>query len=203
MSTVTTQDVLASDVRKKERLIQVSGGKCCICGYNKCISALEFHHINPEEKEFTVSKNAHIAFDKALVEIRKCILVCANCHREIHAGLIIDIPEPFINEELAQQISQELNEKRIKKHYYCIDCGKEVSGKNVLRCPICDKKNRRVVDRPNRDQLKQEIRIIPFTQLAKKYGVTDKSISKWCKGYNLPSTKTEIKKYSDEEWDNL
>ena len=80
----TVQSVLASDLRKKERLILVSGGKCCCCGYNKCYSALEFHHIDPQEKDFGISSNAHIAFDKALAEIRKCILVCANCHAEIH-----------------------------------------------------------------------------------------------------------------------
>lgn len=199
----TTQTVLASDTRKKERLIQVSGGKCCLCGYSKCITALEFHHVNPEEKEFTISQKAHISFDKALAEIRKCILVCSNCHREIHAGLITDIPEPFIDEELAKQISQELADMKTKKHYYCIDCGKEISTKNVLRCPACDQKNRRIVERPNRETLKQEIRTIPFTQLGKKYGVSDKAISKWCKAENLPSTKTEIKKYSDEEWKKL
>ena len=81
----TYQNVKNSRQRLKARLVYIMGEKCCICGYNKCVTALEFHHINPQEKEFTLSTNANIGFEKAKEEIKKCILVCANCHREIHA----------------------------------------------------------------------------------------------------------------------
>ena len=64
------------------------GDKCAICNYNKCITALELHHLNSEDKEFTFGSNANIATEIALNEAKKCILVCANCHREIHANLI-------------------------------------------------------------------------------------------------------------------
>ncbi len=72
-----------SRLRKKQNLIKYFGGKCQICGYKKCIHALEFHHKNPKEKEISISMN--ITFEKMLKEVKKCILVCANCHREIHA----------------------------------------------------------------------------------------------------------------------
>ena len=70
--------------RLKEEAIEIAGGKCKICGYNKCVSALEFHH-NQENKEDNVStllKNE--SRQKLLKEAGKCILLCANCHRELH-----------------------------------------------------------------------------------------------------------------------
>lgn len=76
-------------VRIKERAVEYMGGKCVICGYFKCIKALEFHHINKEEKDFTIGSNTSIAWERVKNEIKKCILVCANCHREIHDGLTI------------------------------------------------------------------------------------------------------------------
>lgn len=62
------------------------GGACEICGYCKNIAALEFHHLNPEEKEFNVDmrKFSNMNLEKLEAELEKCILVCANCHRELH-----------------------------------------------------------------------------------------------------------------------
>ena len=74
-------------VNVKQRLIDYKGGKCQVCGYNRCINALEFHHINPKEKDFTISGGTK-SFNTLKLEVDKCILVCSNCHREIHAGLI-------------------------------------------------------------------------------------------------------------------
>jgi predicted HNH restriction endonuclease len=68
---------------KKEQALTYKGGKCSICGYDKCSAALDFHHLNPLEKE---SKNdlRNLSWDRLKIELDKCILVCANCHREIH-----------------------------------------------------------------------------------------------------------------------
>ena len=69
----------------KKQLVKEKGGKCSICQYDKCISALEFHHINPKEKEFELKISSTIKSKEVyLKELEKCILVCANCHREIH-----------------------------------------------------------------------------------------------------------------------
>ena len=69
----------------KEELVQYKGGKCEICGYNKCLGALDFHHLDPNQKDFAISNsNIYKNLDKLKEEIDKCILVCANCHREIH-----------------------------------------------------------------------------------------------------------------------
>jgi hypothetical protein len=70
----------------KEFAIKIKGGKCICCGYDKCFSSLDFHHLNPDEKEFGISGNN---FSKKRIEkeLEKCILVCKNCHGEIESGL--------------------------------------------------------------------------------------------------------------------
>lgn len=72
----------------KEELVNYKGGKCEICGYDKCISALEFHHNNPNEKEFAIGEKGKTRSLEILKkEVDKCILVCSNCHKEIHYRL--------------------------------------------------------------------------------------------------------------------
>lgn len=69
----------------KQKWVDYKGGKCSVCGYDKCIGALEFHHTNPEEKDFGISKSAKgLCNEKIKKELDKCLLLCANCHREIH-----------------------------------------------------------------------------------------------------------------------
>lgn len=67
----------------KVKLVELAGGKCVRCGYNKCIAALEFHHRDPDAKELSLSKVRSLT-PKILAEVEKCDLVCSNCHREIH-----------------------------------------------------------------------------------------------------------------------
>lgn len=74
----------------KEMSVEYLGGKCLKCGYKKCIKALEFHHIEPEHKDFNLSKWGHTrSWERVKAELDKCILVCANCHREIHYNMPI------------------------------------------------------------------------------------------------------------------
>ena len=69
--------------RIKLSIIKEAGGKCSVCGYSKCLSALDFHHTNPAEK--TERQNKSLCNMKlAHKEAKKCILLCANCHRELH-----------------------------------------------------------------------------------------------------------------------
>lgn len=66
--------------------VEYKGNKCEICGYNKCIDALEFHHKNSSLKDFSISNKGYTrSLKKVKEELDKCILVCANCHRELHA----------------------------------------------------------------------------------------------------------------------
>jgi len=69
----------------KSKMIDYKGGCCTQCGYNKYFGALEFHHIDPKQKDFNPSQLKRYKFDDMVKkELDKCILVCSNCHREIH-----------------------------------------------------------------------------------------------------------------------
>lgn len=72
--------------RSKSKLVEYKGGKCKECGYNKSINALHFHHLDPSQKDFSISGKSW-SFDKLKVEVDKCVLLCANCHAEVHEGL--------------------------------------------------------------------------------------------------------------------
>lgn len=74
--------------QNKLNAVIYKGGKCCICGYNKCMSSLDFHHIDPNQKDFSISEQKGMNFEKLKKELDKCICVCRNCHSEIHDGLI-------------------------------------------------------------------------------------------------------------------
>jgi hypothetical protein len=69
--------------REKQKAVDYKGGKCVGCGYGGCLAALDFHHLNPKEKE---GLKAHWSFEKNRKELDKCVLVCVRCHREVHAG---------------------------------------------------------------------------------------------------------------------
>jgi hypothetical protein len=79
---------LQTIVRQRELKLQsvnYKGGCCQICGYDKCLGALEFHHLDPSVKEFNLSRMKSSTFNEKITkELDKCIMVCANCHREIH-----------------------------------------------------------------------------------------------------------------------
>ena len=74
--------------RIKERAVEYKGGKCVVCGYNKCVKALEFHHLDPSKKDFGLGTNTNRSWEKVKNEIEKCVLLCANCHRELHDNII-------------------------------------------------------------------------------------------------------------------
>ena len=71
--------------RNKIALVEYKGGKCEICGYDKCIEALSFHHLDPNQKDFGVSNGDIKSLETLKREADKCILVCNNCHAELHA----------------------------------------------------------------------------------------------------------------------
>lgn len=74
--------------RLKALLVQSFGGQCCGCDYHQCLEALEFHHIKPGEKDLHISAWTAVAsFRRLSEEARKCVMLCANCHREVHAGV--------------------------------------------------------------------------------------------------------------------
>jgi len=67
----------------KQKAIEYKGGKCQKCGYNKCAGAMDFHHLDPKAKDFTISGNFG-KWENIKNELDKCILLCKNCHSELH-----------------------------------------------------------------------------------------------------------------------
>lgn len=88
------------------------------------------------------------------------------------------------------------------KKNFCVECGVEIS-LNATKCTKCSGKEQRKCVRPDREELKSLIRIESFVNIGKTYGVSDNAVRKWCKAENLPSTKSMIKSYTDEEWKEI
>ena len=71
----------------KKELVRYKGGQCVICGYSKSLNALQFHHLDSSQKDFNLSdayNGGNVDMDKLYQEVDKCILICANCHAELH-----------------------------------------------------------------------------------------------------------------------
>jgi hypothetical protein len=180
--------------KRKNKLVAIFGGKCQICGYNKSIRALEFHHVNPKEKEITLSLIGLLRkWEIIIKEIKKCILVCSNCHKEFHANLVSqkEIDEIYqqnylyINSQLDSEIK---NETKIKTKKIwdkkCLYCKKhfETSDKRQVYCShICSCINRRKMNRPSKEILLKEIEKTNYCVVGRKYGVSDNAIRKWLK----------------------
>lgn len=73
----------------KAMAIEYKGGKCIGCGYNRYQGALELHHVNPSEKGFGIGDKGYTrSWAKVKAELDKCVLLCANCHREVASGIM-------------------------------------------------------------------------------------------------------------------
>jgi hypothetical protein len=68
--------------RRKANAVTYKGERCCLCGYNKCLRALEFHHRERDHKEFSIARMMSMSWAKVKKELDKCDLICSNCHRE-------------------------------------------------------------------------------------------------------------------------
>lgn len=85
-----TGSVKARRQALKKMALEYKGNKCKICGYDKCLQALEFHHLDPNEKDFGIAAKGHTrSWESIKKELDKCILVCSNCHMEIHYNIIV------------------------------------------------------------------------------------------------------------------
>ena len=95
--------------RQKEQTawLQSLKKECLICGEKEPI-CLDFHHINPEEKSFTIAKHQSSGKEKLLAEIKKCVCLCSNCHRKVHAG-IINL-EDYLNKSFPQNPEESVTE---------------------------------------------------------------------------------------------
>lgn len=187
----------------KQKLIKdgLKEDKCEICGvssWNGVKLPLELHHKDGNH------------YNNNLENLQ---ILCPNCHSIQEGNSGANVGKYATVQELVDyshleceavngvgvQIPAVAPSK--KKKYYCKDCGKEISNSGYTSlCYDCYAKTTRKVEWPEREVLKQKIRNQSFLSLSREYGVTDNAIRKWCKKYNLPSTKAEIKSISDEDW---
>ncbi len=169
------RSVVRSQRRKKQQAVDYLGGCCVICGYNKCLAALEFHHTDPTVKEHKLTYIVcRWTWKRVLEELRKCILVCSNCHREIHFGLH-DVEQ--IHRQFASIIERE-----------CDCCGAPYRTRNESQrfCSArCRQIGLRKVERPTRETLAQDMAALNWTDIGRKYGVTNTAVKKWARRYNL------------------
>lgn len=82
------EQVVRARQRRKEQLVLEAGGRCAMCGYDRCVAALAFHHLDPASKSFTIAQGG-VARSLARMreEASKCVLLCANCHAEVEHGV--------------------------------------------------------------------------------------------------------------------
>jgi transposase len=82
-------DAVTRRRRKVKRiLVDEAGGACALCGYDRFVGALQFHHVDPSTKRFDLSlKGVARALDTVREEARKCVVLCANCHAEVEGGV--------------------------------------------------------------------------------------------------------------------
>lgn len=110
--------------RTKERMVVAMGGSCVCCGYEGCIAVFRFHHLDKNAKEYSFgSARADIkSWARMVDELRKCVLVCSNCHLEIHHGNR-EVPENAV------RFSEEFTDYKVME-----------SVDRFNKCPICGKK---------------------------------------------------------------
>lgn len=167
--------------KTKQKLIMFCGGKCNRCNYDKCYGALDFHHINPDDKEFSISSaiSNPLAWNKLIKEVEKCVLLCSNCHRELHYQLweIKDINHKGYN------IEKRLLKKEIITGQCA--CGKNLFNNHKSCSNKCSGLKQRKCIHPSKEELENMVWKMPTKHVASHYNVTDKSVEKWCKKYNI------------------
>jgi len=198
---------------RKLQAIKLMGGECCVCGYSKNYAAMEFHHLDPTVKEGMWSTTREKEWSKTVEELKKCILLCANCHREIHNPNALMNKEFFANSSLQQykKISPtgkctvcethvfgttycsktcvEKNKKKLsklreaKKKTLCVFCQQELTENKFCSQKCFHDKNRKV-QRPSKKELETLLEKNNYTQIGKMFGVSDNAIRKWKKSYD-------------------
>ena len=170
--------------RTKERIIFAMGGKCCVCGYNKCQSALALHHLDPSKKDIglgAIRANPQ-SWDVIVKELRKCILVCHVCHCEIHEG-IIEVPEsaPKFDESFVDYKKLEENKDILTP---CPVCGK-MKASYLKNCSLeCAGRSRYKLDW-DKINLQEELKNKSIVKLAEGLGCSDAAIHKRMKKLRL------------------
>jgi hypothetical protein len=163
-------------LKRKLYLIDLRGGCCERCGYDKNISAFDFHHKDPTKKDsqldIRVLSNSSMQY--ILEEFQKCELLCSNCHREEHSPELTLINVRLIIENSSEKII----ESKVKGKPNCVECGKQINYTYSL-CRECASIKRRTPNRPKIEVLINEVKEHGKTWCANKYKVSRTTIRRW------------------------
>lgn len=166
------------------------------CGKNKKISKID-------RDEFTKALQNTTSIRDALLSIG---ITAINPSTYGLAHYLIDkfniTNQIWYQRQYNKKPTEEIKYYKTKQEKRCVDCGKIINP-DAIRCIECEHKRQRKTEWPQRDELKKLIRAQPFSAIGKMYNVSDNAIRKWCKNYNLPTKKSEIKQYSDKEWEEV
>lgn len=171
----------------KNELIIAGGGCCLKCGYNKYYGALAFHHLDCKTKKFTISDMIKRLYkiEDIIIEVNKCIILCHNCHSELHAGFwnLSDIKLTKYNFDNLLKLKLY---NITKNCLYCKQLFNLTHRKQKFCSTKCSSDFRfNIKDKPTEQELRDLIYKYPTTYIAKQYNVSDKSIEKWCKKYKI------------------
>ena len=158
--------------RRKIALVDACGDKCQICGLTFPPSVYDFHHINPKEKEIGISNSENASLENIITEVKKCILVCRNCHALIEGGYITELPVSNFDEGAFFE--------SMKKQ------------KGIVDKPIKNKKNIR--DILTKDILENAMKVDSLYMITIKFNTSYKTLKKLCKEYNIEYRKDKQKK---------
>ena len=202
----------------KLRAADYKGGCCLICGYDRSIAALDFHHLDPDKKDFTVSRKGYTrSWEKTRIELDKCILLCCRCHRELHTN-VISLPDKlevqptfgkwfqgefrkhndgnllFVNNPVKPNKDERrrryLNRKKLKN---CKQCSIEFYTHQAKYCSLkCAKADTVKPVSLSKEQLQVELACRSFIEVAKSIGCGPTLVKKWARHYGLKSPKIKI-----------
>lgn len=168
--------------RAKLWLIEWAGGKCQVCGYCRCSRNLSFHHTHDKKAVVSRMVVTTMAFSLILEEAKKCVLLCHNCHGEVHDG-ITSCPgvEPEARERRRESMGA-MKTIAVRKERPCKVCSQPTKSKY---CSLSCSGKRPKISWPPDEELSQAVLKEPLTSIALRLGVSDKAVKKHCKIRNI------------------
>jgi len=169
----------------KKMYIDYLGGRCKVCGYDKCPASLHFHHRDPEIKNFRISGNHCRKWEVVQNELDKCDLLCGNCHAELH----------FQESSYRNQLNR--NEGKIKYkdssiRNVCLECGKIFQSKktNSKYCSRkCHNKSQQKIVWPPVMELINRVKNNSYRSVASELEVSDNAIRKYFRSHKIDPKK--------------
>ena len=163
------KDVTNFRIRIKTALVKAFGCKCQLCGQTYPQSVFDFHHLNPAEKSFGLGVGSTTRAKAAYAEeAKKCIMLCANCHRLVeYEDVDISKLKCDFNEEIYYKTLEELTQKSTK---------------------VIKETQKEIRIKPDKEQLLKDLTELNgnFTAVGRKYGYTANAVVKWCKKFDMP-----------------